>query len=245
MVIIIAACTALLVLLAAFEAAWIMWYGHPTVRPDISHQPQTIGGGKALTFAVLGDSTAVAQGGVYAEGYAVAAANHLAKTHTITWVNEAVSGARAKDAAGSQANRALPYKPDVVLIVIGANDVTHLTPVPEVRASVASAIGAFQQVNGGVRIVLAGSPDMGSPTRIPQPLRLLAGKRTRSINNALMSLADGRQVVFAPIAAQTGPIFRAHPELFASDHFHPNAAGYKLWIPIINSALDKALQVSP
>ncbi len=241
MLVVIATCTALLVLFVAFEAAWIRWYGRPTVRPDISHQPQTIGGGPPLTFAVLGDSTAVAQGGVYAEGYAVAAANHLAKTHAVTWVNEAVSGARADDVAGSQTARALPYKPDVVLIVIGANDVTHLTPVGKVRASVFSAIGAFQRANPGVRIVLAGSPDMGSPTRIPQPLRLLADKRTVSVNKTLMSLADGKQVVFAPIAAQTGPIFRKHPELFASDHFHPTAAGYKLWIPIINSALNVAL----
>jgi lysophospholipase L1-like esterase len=230
-----------LLLFAAIEYAWIKYNGTPVPVPKISRQPQTIGHGPDLTYVVLGDSTAVAQGAPYAQGYAVATANYLAKNYTLTWVNLAVSGARAHDVATKQLPRALPYRPDLVLIAVGANDVTHLTSLDSVRHSLQSTITALRRANSNVKIVLTGSPDMGAVPRLPQPLRWLAGERTKSLNAMVMQLAAQQHVTFAPIARQTGPVFRKHPDLFASDKFHPNAGGYKLWIPVLTTAIRQSL----
>jgi lysophospholipase L1-like esterase len=226
---------------AAFELAWIKFYGKPVPPPNISRSPQTIGKGPKLTYVVLGDSTSIAQGGDYAQGYATATARYIAKTHTVTWVNVGVSGARANDVANLQLKQAVAYKPDIALVAVGANDVTHLTELSVARASLQKIISGLQAANPNVHIILTGSPDMGSPPRIPQPLRMLAGVRTQSLNSMVTGLTDGKRVVFAPIAEKTGPIFRANHHLYAADNFHPTTEGYKVWTPVLTGALDQVL----
>ncbi|HSX16879.1 MAG TPA: SGNH/GDSL hydrolase family protein [Patescibacteria group bacterium] len=236
---VVLAVLALLLVVAIVELAWIKWSGSAVPRPDISRQPQTIGSGAPLTYVVLGDSTAVSQGGDYAQGYATATAAYLARTHRVAWVNVGVSGARAKDVADAQAKQAVAFKPDVVLVAVGANDVTHVTSSASVRDSLQKTIAQLRAANPNVRIVLTGAPDMGAPPRIPQPLRWLAGIRTTQINKTIAGLADSDRVVFAPIADQTGPAFRANHNLFAADRFHPTTDGYKLWIPVLTRAFDQ------
>jgi lysophospholipase L1-like esterase len=231
----------LLVGFAAFELAWIKFYGKPVPPPSISRSSQTIGNGPKLTYVVLGDSTSIAQGGDYAQGYATATAQYIAKTHTVTWVNFGVSGARANDVASQQLEQAAAYKPDIALVAVGANDVTHLTEVSVVKTSLQKIISGLQAANPNVRIILTGSPDMGGPPRLPQPLRALAGVRTQTINSMITGLTDGKRVVFAPIAEKTGPIFRANHHLYAADNFHPTTEGYKVWTPVLTGALDQVL----
>jgi lysophospholipase L1-like esterase len=234
------------VLLLAFllyVVLWIRFTGEPVARPKIPRGMQTIGRGEALTYVVMGDSTAVSQGGAYDKGYAVASAEYLARAEqqrAVTWANVGVPGARAADVAGLQLQDALPYKPDVVLIGVGANDVTHLTSFSKVVDSLQSTIAALQRVNPQVRVVVTGAPDMGSVPRLPQPLRWYAGKRTAGLNKRIQQLADNKQVFFAPVAERTGPLFRRQPQLFAADKFHPTTEGYQTWVPVITETLVKA-----
>jgi lysophospholipase L1-like esterase len=231
----------LLVGFVVFELAWIKYNGSPVPVPAVSRAPQTIGSGPKITYIVLGDSTSISQGGDYAQGYATATAQYIAKTHAVTWANFGVSGARAKDVADLQLKEAIAYKPDIILVVVGANDVTHLTSIGSVRDSFKKIISGLQAANPNVHIILTGSPDMGSPPRLPQPLRELAGFRTVSLNKMVASLADGKRVVFAPVAEKTGPIFRANHHLFAADNFHESTEGYKVWTPVLTGALDQVL----
>jgi lysophospholipase L1-like esterase len=226
---------------ACFEVAWIAWCGERVARPNIGQQAQTIGAGSPLTYVVLGDSTAVAQGGDYHLGYAMALAAYLGIEHRVTWANVAVSGARATDVATKQAPQAAAYKPDLALIAVGANDVTHLTNIGAARQSLRSTIAQLRKANPSVRIVLTGSPDMGAVPRLPQPLRWFAGRRTTSFNVMVKQLSAQQHVTFAPIAEKTGSTFRAHPGLFAADRFHPTTGGYNLWTPVLVRAVDEAL----
>lgn len=198
---------------------------------------QTIGKGPEHTYVVMGDSTAVSQGGDYQQGYAVQSAHYLAQRYTLHWKNVAISGARAHDVASTQLASALIYHPDTVLIAVGANDVTHLTSIASVKQSLQHTITALRTANSAVVIVLTGAPDMGSVPRLPQPLRWLAGRRTKTVNKMVVKLCQEQHVRFAPIAEETGKLFRGHPELFSEDRFHPNTAGYKTWIPVIVKVL--------
>jgi len=219
------------------EALYIAYNGQPVGRPNVARQEQTFGQGPALRYAILGDSTTISQGGDYKRGYAVASANFLAKDHRVTWRNFGISGARARDVADKQLQQALLFNPDVVLIAVGANDVTHLTATNKVTTALQRTIADLQHQNPNVRILLTGSPDMGSVPRFPWPVNYIADRKTKSINKAVAKLADTNHQTFVPIARETGPTFRAHPELFAADKFHPTNDGYKLWIPVINQAL--------
>lgn len=228
-----------LLVFVVIELLWVKYNGKPVPRPVTPAGAQTIGRGPALSYVVLGDSTAVSQGGEYERGYAVRSAEHLAQSYTLTWANVGVPGARARDVAEKQLPKAAAYKPDIALLAVGANDVTHLTSAGSVKKSLLQTIDGLRRANPNVHIIMTGSPDMGAVPRFPQPLRWYAGERTNDLNKMVVQLAKEKQVVFAPIAEKTGPIFRKHPELFAADKFHPTTEGYELWGPIIIDALPK------
>ncbi len=213
-------------------------------NPD--RQPVRLGGpGKPLVYVVMGDSTAAGRGGYYAQGIAMQTARHLAQRGPVTLINLAVSGAKIRDVEQDQLPAALRLKPDIVLLAVGANDVTHFTPSRKITSGLSRILTQLAAARPGVWIVLTGSPDVGSARRFAQPLRWLAAVETGRVNRIMQGVqeeAAGRNasVVWAPIAQDTGPLFRRDPGLFAPDRFHPNDRGYAVWVPILNAALDQA-----
>ena len=219
-------------------------YAHPG-EPDrarVQSQPVMFGSaGPPLTYVVLGDSTAAGVGGNYQLGIAVATARELGLRNQIAMTNLAVSGARLRDVRKHQLPDALALRPDIVLLSAGANDVTHLTPLRTMQADLRAIVLALKTSNPNVSIVATGSPDMGSPPRIPRLLRGLAACRTMQVNRMVRSEARRSDLVFAPIAEVTGPLFRRDRSLFAADRFHPNDRGYATWIPTLHAALARAV----
>jgi lysophospholipase L1-like esterase len=208
--------------------------------------PAKLGAGTPLTYVVMGDSTAAGEGASsYKTGIADTTARYLARNHTVTYVNVAISGARTHDVLATQVQKAVSYKPDVVLLAIGANDVTHVTSSGSVKKSAQQIINQLIAANCNVKIVLTGSPDMGAVPRLLQPLRWLAGAKTNSLNATFGELVRDNKLTFAPIAAKTGSQFRQNHALFAADHFHPNDQGYATWMPVLEPALDAALENQP
>lgn len=211
-----------------------------------SRRPVRLGGaGRPRVYAVLGDSTAAGRGGQYDQGIALGTARHLARSGPVTLINLAVSGAKVGDVRRDQLPAAVRLKPDVVLVAVGANDVTHFTPSGQIASGLASIVQALRAARPGVQIVLTGSPDVGTARRFAQPLRWLAGLETRRVNHVFESVivqdADpSSALVWAPIARETGPAFAKDASLLAPDRFHPNDRGYAVWLPALNAALDKA-----
>ncbi|MDB5181869.1 MAG: lysophospholipase L1-like esterase [Candidatus Saccharibacteria bacterium] len=233
---------AILLLVVLINFLIIKYNGRPVPAPSTPRAAEVYGKGTPLIYVILGDSTTVAQGGEYDKGYARVTARYLAdQGHEVTFFNVGVSGARAKDVADKQTPQAAAVRPDVVLIAVGANDVTHLTNPSDVRTSLSKSIDALRTANKDVKIILTGSPDMGTVPRFPQPTRFLMGQRTRQINAMVVDLAKEKNVIFAPIAEKTGPIFAAHHELYAQDNFHPNRGGYDTWTPVLTTALTQAI----
>lgn len=203
------------------------------------------GSGAPLRYLVLGDSTAVSQGGTYDRGIARETARHLARGHAVEMRNVAVSGARTSDVLREQLPRAAAFVPDVVLLDVGANDVVHLTTSASVERDLEIILDTLIARNCNAKIVLTGAAEMSSPPRIPRLLRPLAGHRTRALNEVYTRVAHRRELTFAPIAAVTGPMFKRDRSLFSEDRFHPNDRGYATWIAVINDALDEALRAQP
>lgn len=240
-------CVVLVVLFSfvVFEILSVVYGGATVPTPTIPRDPVVQGSGPALKYVVMGDSTAVAQGADYAQGYAMATTGHLAKNYTVTMLNVGVSGARAKDMTSDQLEKARAQKPDVVLIAVGGNDVTHLTSAKSVEHSIKTAVTQLIETNCNLKIVVTGVPQMGSVPRFPQPLQSTARLRTTQLNKMFDQLVNVQGLTFARIAEQTGQQFKDDPTLFAQDKFHPNAQGYAVWTPVLNHALDEALASQP
>lgn len=243
--VVLAAVIALVLVVAAVNFLIIRYRGTPVPAPDIPRSLETYGQeGEVLRYAVLGDSTTISQGGDYNEGYARETARFLAGNgFRVSLQNFGQSGATAADVASNQAPKASEFNPDIALIAVGANDVTHLTSLSSIRESLKETIGTLKRANPDVRIILTGSPQMGAVPRFPQPSSYLAGVRTGQVNEVVRDIvANEESVYFAPIAAETGPRFAATPDkLFARDLFHPNTQGYNLWTNVLKNSLGSVL----
>ncbi|HZD38501.1 MAG TPA: GDSL-type esterase/lipase family protein, partial [Actinomycetes bacterium] len=90
--------------------------------------------GAPLVLAVLGDSSVAGVGADCAEDtltYGVAVA--LAERYRVSLYSLGTSGAKLHHVVGEQVPRLAELDPDVVLVCAGTNDITHVTPVHEVR----------------------------------------------------------------------------------------------------------------
>lgn len=220
------------------ELSIIALNGNPVAAPTIPRNAQTEGAGPSLRYVIMGDSTAIGQGASYDQSYAVATARYLAQQHTITWKNLGQSGARTKDVQYRQLPDALAFHADIALIAVGANDVTHFSSLETIHKGLQQTITALQAQNPSIHIILTGAPPMGTIPRYPWPAQQIVGKRTDTVNAMIRKLCDDAHLTFAPIAEKTAATFRAHPDYFAADKFHPNAQGYQQWVPVLITALN-------
>lgn len=189
----------------------------------------TCGDGTAppLRLVVLGDSSAAGLGvqvGTQTPGAVLAAALAAATGQPVDLTTVAEVGAQTSDLAG-QVTDLLPRQPDVAVILIGANDVTHrVRPSLSVRR-LDAAVRALREA--GTHVVVGTCPDLGTIQPIAQPLRYLARRWSRSLAAAQtigVVEAGGRSVSLGDLL---GPEFVAEPgRLFSPDRFHPSASGY-------------------
>lgn len=186
------------------------------------------GAGMTIRLAVLGDSGAAGLG-ADSPGDTMGAilANALAEVsgRTVTLSNHAVVGAQTKD-LDAQVDRALWTRPHVAVIMVGANDITHLVPR---TLSARRLRDAIRRIRGsGTEVVMATCPDLGTVKPVPQPLRAIMRRRSRLLAQAQADATTdegGRAVM---LGSRLGPEFDERPDvMFASDRFHPSTQGYE------------------
>ncbi len=183
--------------------------------------------GTSLRFVMLGDSMAAglgADGPLETLGALLAQGLADAAERPVRFVNVATVGARSVDLE-SQVTRALILKPHVAVIVIGGNDVTHLTrPQTAVREL---ELGVSRLVEAGAEVIVGTCPDLGTVKPIREPLRTVARRLSRQLAAAqtiAVVEAGGRSVSLGDLLR---PEFDEFPEeMFAQDRYHPSSRGY-------------------
>jgi lysophospholipase L1-like esterase len=224
-----------------------------TIPQVVSPPPRADGmygghfGGAEIRLVVLGDSSAAGYGAeLPSETFAAAVAAGLAEQQRrpVRMRCLAVVGAESKGLP-PQVEVALRHRPDVAVICIGGNDVTH-------RVSVQTAVGHLvHAVRGlraaGVEVIVGTCPDLGTIRPIQPPLRWLARRWSRQLATAqtiAVVEAGGRSVSLGDLL---GELFYADPDrMFSVDRFHPSGAGYlaaaQAVLPTVVAALAEAGQ---
>ena len=179
-----------------------------------------------LVLAMLGDSSAAGYGvHVDADTPAarIAVGLSVLSRRPVRLRNVAVVGAQSA-ALSRQVQLVRPERPDLVVIMIGANDVTHRVSASE---SVRHLNAALDLLAGeDVPVVVGTCPDLGTIRPIAQPLRWLARRlsRTLAASQAVTVVAAGGRAV--SLGDILGPEFASQREFFSDDQFHPSAIGY-------------------
>lgn len=203
------------------------------------------GPGAPIRLVVLGDSTGAGLGAEHARqtiGATVANGVAAFSGRSVELTNVAVVGAESLQ-LDSQVTAALERvpAPDVALIMIGANDVTHRISTAVAVRHLELAVRRLREV--GAEVVVGTCPDLGAIEPVPQPLRLLARRWSRDLAAAqtvAVVEAGGRAVSVGDMLSEA---FSAEPRvMFSKDRFHPSPAGYArvaaALLPTVSAALD-------
>ncbi len=194
-----------------------------------------------LRLAVLGDSIAFGQGAERQEDRPVSRLARSLTAHGLE-VSTRVFAARGARSSGlrAQVDRAVPWRPDVAVVVIGANDLTHRVPPEQAARDLGDAVRRLREA--GAEVVVAPAPDLSVLPQIPAALRpvVRAGcDLLRSRQREAVLAAGGR---IADEDGSTSAAFAADHSLFSGDSFHPSGAGYRLIVdtllPVLLAALD-------
>jgi lysophospholipase L1-like esterase len=178
-----------------------------------------------LTLSVLGDSIAYGTGAhspadalgprlsaaLTAEGFAV-------DLHVL-----AVPGAVSRD-LGPQVLRARRLRPDLAVVVIGANDLARFVPVDTAVGALDLAVRDLRAI--GTDVVVVPAPDMSMVPWVPPAFRAAVQAACRVLQREQTAAAEAAGCTVASVAAEVAGAFGSDPALFAHDRFHPSSAGY-------------------
>jgi lysophospholipase L1-like esterase len=194
-----------------------------------------------IRLLVLGDSAAVGYGMTRADATPPAMLGeglaHVLDAQ-VEVRSEAVVGAQTHDLR-DQIDAAGDFDPDLVVIVIGTNDVTHRVPAYQSTRLLGAAVRRL--VDGGAQVVVGTCPDLGTVRPIPQPLRYVARRKSRSLarkQTVAVVRAGGRAVSLGDLL---GVLFaEKYDVMFGEDRFHPSEAGYAQMVSVLVPSLAAA-----
>ncbi|MBT8446804.1 MAG: SGNH/GDSL hydrolase family protein, partial [Gammaproteobacteria bacterium] len=181
------------------------------------------GSGPPLKLMIVGDSSAAGVGAAHQDeallGRTVAA---LAQRYEVDYRLVATSGARTELILRRLTR--MPSTPvDVVVTVLGVNDVTAGTGTRRWRKLQRAVIDALVLRHDVGQVIVCGLPPMWGFPALPQPLRWYLGARAGALNAAARKVAAGRGADFLPLD------FCLDDTLMAGDGFHPGPAIYAEW----------------
>ena len=185
--------------------------------------------GDRLELCVLGDSIAAGLGAERPKDtLGGRLARGLAKElhRSVRLRTAAVVGSESSALAAQIDGLPEGYRPDLAVIVVGGNDVTHRVPVATSVRHLEDAIARLR--DRGAEVVVGTCPDLGLLRPVPQPLRSLGSRMSRQLAAAQAAAAVRNGAHAVSLAHVVGPFFITNPdEMFSLDRFHPSALGYK------------------
>ncbi len=203
------------------------------------------GRGGPLRYLALGDSTAHGIGATTPEGSAPYGLAQALTAHysPVTFANIAISGATSADVLRVQVPQVAEFGPDLTTLFIGPNDVTHFCTRAAYLADMAHLLAVLDAVPAAVVTNVAAV--RLSPLLSPF-FRLLVDLQCRRFNAGLPAVVARHHARLATVNPDLVPPFAAHPhDLYAADGYHPNDAGYRLWIDYLAPRVLSALADRP
>ncbi|MHB1063864.1 MAG: SGNH/GDSL hydrolase family protein [Georgenia sp.] len=196
---------------------------------DVTVEPSggSLIGDPAVELATFGDS-AMAGVGVHhvRDTLPVQLAQRVADAagRPVHVTGYARSGARTHDVLTRQVPR-VRRAPDVSVVVVGTNDVTHVTT----PAALARMSGALLDALGtlGAPIVMSSLPQFRAMRLLPHPLMEAALGYGAVVGRVQRrAVAPRPRVRLVDVASAVGGEFVADQRTMSADSFHPSAVGY-------------------
>lgn len=217
--------------LLVYQAVSVRRTAQSLPEPD-GPRAGTTGQGPPLRLAIIGDSSAA---GVGSSSQTTALSGQLtgllARNFAVSWHLDALTGATTRSTLHRLATaRAKPL--DVIVIVLGTNDVTRLIPrwlwLRQQRALLDRLTGLYQPR----KFYITAVPPLEHFPLLPHPLRWTLGRHALKLETAKL-----RYLATRPDCTPVPFTFAPDPALMASDGFHPSEQLNTLWAKEIASRI--------
>jgi lysophospholipase L1-like esterase len=153
-----------------------------------------------------------------------------------------VSGARTADVTTTQVSALDPDRaPDAVVVVVGMNDIVHVTTPWAYRRAVRQLYSALH-ARLDAPVIVCSMPEIRALTIVGHPLRDLAvgyGRALGWLQRRAVRRLPG--MAFVDARRSAGPDFRRVPGSVSVDGFHPSSHGYALLADALAPAVVTAL----
>lgn len=217
----------------AYLLAPILIYQGKSLRRRIVRLPEAVepagsaaGRAPTLRLAVFGDSTAAGVGTKRHQDALAGLLGAMVAQRTgreVSWRAVARSGATSRTArdlvpALVEENG---WRPDVVVVLIGVNDLKNLRRLRDWDHDVPALMAAIRDTTGGAPLIVSGMAPVSRFPALPQPVRAVMALRARAMDQVLRRVAADRYVRVDPGLIGDG--------FFAEDGFHPSTRGYRAW----------------
>ncbi len=201
--------------------------GEVAVDADRVWRPKR--GGPPVELLMVGDSIAAGLGAERPKdvlGARIAKSVAAFLQRPVRLRTAAQVGAESQDLARQIDRLPGAYRPDVAVVIVGGNDVTHRVPVASAAADLEDAIARLRA--RGAEVVVGTCPDLGALRAVPQPLRSLGAQASRQLARAQAVAGERAGARVVSLRRAVGHLFVAHPDdMFSIDRFHPSALGYR------------------
>lgn len=155
-------------------------------------------------------------------------------------VSRARPGARTREVLLEQL-AGQPGAPDVVVLLVGTNDVIHLTRGSRLAGDTLDLFARLHRL--GAPVVMSCLPEFRAMRAVPRGLRFVLRVRAflvrRMHRRAVLEVSE--DFVLVDVRATLGDEFLREPELMSPDHFHPSAAGYSRIAEALTPAVTAAV----
>jgi lysophospholipase L1-like esterase len=193
-----------------------------------------------LRLAMLGDSVAAGRGASRRTETPGARLSQRLREDgmTVTTRVFAVPGARSS-ALGDQVEQAARWRPQVAVIVIGANDLLHHTHAGRAALQLGDAVRRLRE--SGTEVVVAPAPDLSAVPDTPAGLVPVLRAASMLLRDSQIIAARAAGAHVADRDHGTSRAFGADRSLFCADRFHPSSAGYAVIADALYPAVRAAL----
>ncbi|MBO2463851.1 SGNH/GDSL hydrolase family protein [Actinomadura violacea] len=202
--------------------------------------------GTPLSLVMLGDSTGAGLGVHTAgetPGAVLAAGLSAVAGRPVRMTNVSRSGAQSAE-LGAQTDQALQVRPDIAVIMIGANDVTNRVPPGTAVRYLSDAVERLRAA--GCQVVVGTCPDLGTIKPVMQPLRWIARRASRQLAAAQTIAVVEQGARSVSLGDLLGREFAADPlRMFSEDRYHPSARGYAAAAGALLPSMAHALDLEP
>lgn len=200
---------------------------------DLAAKPIT---NKAMVYVALGDSAAQGVGATSAtRGYVGQFAKRLSdkEGRPVHIINLSESGARIQDVVKDQLPLLNNYRPDVITLDIGGNDIANFE-APKFKQEFADLISKLP-----TNTLVADVPYFGGRTQLPLFGSGRAEKDVLIANTIIKELTANTHISIVSIHDATKARNGRRIWNYAPDYFHPNNLGYRAWTDAFWQAYNK------